>query len=34
MRRKIIIQPNEVYGRYKALEETQYTNHSGTIEKR
>ena len=34
MRRKIIIQPNEVYGRYKALEEVQYTNPSGTIEKR
>lgn len=34
MRKKIIIQPNEVYGKYKALEQVEYTTASGNIEKR
>lgn len=32
--RKLIIKPNAIYGKYQALEEIEYTNPGGTVEKR
>lgn len=34
MSKKFIINPGQIYGRYLALEEIEYTNPSGVIEKR